>query len=56
LCVTYECDVLRRLGLDEWDVHRQVRMLESQMVGPTGRQVVTKLTMRPPSAHRPGGQ
>jgi len=30
LCVAYECDVLRRLGLDEWDVNRQVRMLESK--------------------------
>jgi hypothetical protein len=30
LCVAYECDVLRRLGLDEWDVHRQARMLESK--------------------------
>jgi len=30
LCVAYECDVLRRLGVDEWDVHQNHRSLESR--------------------------
>ena len=30
LCVAYQCDVLRRLGLDEWDIDRQVRKLKSK--------------------------
>jgi hypothetical protein len=30
LCVAYECDVLRRLGVDEWDIHRRQRSLESK--------------------------
>lgn len=29
-CIAYECDVLRRLGVDEWDIHRQVRLLDSK--------------------------
>ena len=30
LCVEYECGVLRRLGVDEWDIHQKVRALESK--------------------------
>jgi hypothetical protein len=30
LCVAYECDVLRRLGVDEWDVRHNERKLESR--------------------------
>lgn len=30
LCILYECDVLRRLGVDEWDIHRNKRLLESK--------------------------
>jgi len=30
LCITYECDVLRRLGVDEWDIHQNKLLLESK--------------------------
>jgi hypothetical protein len=30
VCVACECDVLRRLGVDEWDVHQHQRSLESR--------------------------
>jgi hypothetical protein len=30
LCVAYECDVLRRLGVDEWEIHLNARRLESK--------------------------
>ena len=30
LCVAYECDLLRRLGVDEWDIHQNERSLESK--------------------------
>jgi hypothetical protein len=30
LCISYECDVLRRLGADEWDIHQNKRLLKSK--------------------------
>ena len=30
LCVAYQCDVLRRLGVDEWDIHQQKLSLKSK--------------------------
>jgi len=30
LCVAYQCDVLRRLGVDEWDIQQWERSLKSK--------------------------
>ena len=30
MCVSYECDVMRRLGVDEWDIHQTQRRLKSK--------------------------
>ena len=30
LCIAYECALLRRLGVDEWDIHQNERSLESR--------------------------
>jgi hypothetical protein len=30
LCVAYQCDLLRRLGVDEWDIQKKERALESR--------------------------